>query len=175
MGIRNNLNNIFLIGFSGSGKSKIGKILSRSLSYKFIDTDRYIEHIKKKKVHEIINDEGELSFRNIETEILHNLEYTKNNLVVSTGGGIPTIEQNNKIMKRSGIIIWLYASLEIIKYRLNKTKEIRPLLGNNLRSEKVEEMFNKRQKNYSIADIKINTDLKDPKAIMEEIEGLINE
>ena len=171
MGIKNNLNNIFLIGFSGSGKSKIGKILSRSLSYKFIDTDRYIEHIKKKKVHEIINEEGELSFRNIETEILHNLDYTKNNLVVSTGGGIPTIEQ----MKRSGIIIWLYASLEIIKDRLNKTKEIRPLLGNNLRSEKVDEMFNKRQKNYTIADIKINTDLKDPKAIMEEIEGLINE
>ena len=106
MGIKNNLNNIFLIGFSGSGKSKIGKILSRSLSYKFIDTDRYIEHIKKKKVHEIINEEGELSFRNIETEILHNLDYTKNNLVVSTGGGIPTIEQNNIIMKRSGIIIW---------------------------------------------------------------------
>ena len=85
------------------------------------------------------------------------------------------IEQNNIIMKRSGIIIWLYASLEIIKDRLNKTKEIRPLLGNNLRSEKVDEMFNKRQKNYTIADIKINTDLKDPKAIMEEIEGLINE
>lgn len=175
MGIRNNLNNIFLIGFSGSGKSKIGKILSRSLSFKFIDTDRYIENLKKKKVHEIINEEGELSFRNIETEILNNLDYTKNNLVVSTGGGIPTIEQNNIIMKRSGIIIWLYASLEIIKNRLNKTKEIRPLLGNNLSSENVDEMFNKRQKNYSIADIKINTDLKDPKAIMEEIKGLINE
>ena len=77
METKNKINNIFLIGFSGSGKSKIGKTLSKVLNFTFIDTDRKIEQIKQKKIHEIIDEYGENYFRQFETEILQKIDYEK--------------------------------------------------------------------------------------------------
>ena len=77
METKNKINNIFLIGVSGSGKSKIGKTLSKVLNFTFIDTDRKIEQIKQKKIHEIIEEYGEKYFREFETEILQKIDSYK--------------------------------------------------------------------------------------------------
>ena len=98
METKNKINNIFLIGFSGSGKSKIGKTLSKVLNFTFIDTDRKIEQIKQKKIHEIKDEYGENYFRQFEAEILQKIDYEKKDLVIATGGGVPTINENNIIM-----------------------------------------------------------------------------
>ena len=175
METKNKINNIFLIGFSGSGKSKIGKTLSKVLNFTFIDTDRKIEQIKQKKIHEIIEEYGEKYFREFETEILQKIEYKKKDLVIATGGGVPTINENNIIMKSNGIIIWLDTSLKVIKSRLKGTNEIRPLLGKNINSTEVTEMYENRKKNYNIANIKIDTSEKNVNQIVEEIKDKLNE
>ena len=103
------------------------------------------------------------------------LDYEKKDLVISTGGGVPTINENNIIMKTNGIIIWLYTSLKVIKSRLKGTNEIRPLLGKNINSTEVAEMYENRKKNYNIANIKIDTSEKNVNQIVEEIKDKLNE
>ena len=106
-------NNIFLIGFSGSGKSSVGKKLAKSLDYNFLDTDRIIEKITSVSIDENIKTKGEKEFRKIETEVLSKIDFTQNN-IISTGGGLPTIKENIRIMKDNGSIIWLKASINSI-------------------------------------------------------------
>ena len=91
-------NNIFLIGFSGSGKSSVGKKLAKSLNYNFLDTDRIIEKTTSLSIDETISTKGEKEFRNIETQVLSKIDFSQNN-VISTGGGLPTEKDNIRIMK----------------------------------------------------------------------------
>ena len=78
-------------------------------------------------------------------------------------------------MKSNGIIIWLDTSLSVIKSRLKGTNEIRPLLGKNINSTEVTEMYENRKKNYNIANIKIDTSKKNVNQIVEEIKDKLNE
>ena len=89
-------NNIFLIGFSGSGKSSVGKKLAKHLNYNFLDTDRIIEKTTSLSIDETINTKGEKEFRNIETQVLSKIDFSQNN-VISTGGGLPTEKDNIRI------------------------------------------------------------------------------
>ena len=134
-----------------------------------------LDALPQKKIHEIIEEYGEKYFREFETEILQKIEYKKKDLVIATGGGVPTINENNIIMKSNGIIIWLDTSLSVIKSRLKGTNEIRPLLGKNINSTEVTEMYENRKKNYNIANIKIDTSKKNVDQIVQEIKDKLNE
>ena len=162
------LSNLFLIGFSGSGKSSVGKSLAKSLSYNFIDTDRIIEIQNGKTIDEIILDNGEDEFRKTETKVLSEIDFSKNN-IIATGGGIPTIDKNLSIMQDKGFIIWLEASVDSIFKRLNKSREIRPLIGSNVKKENIINLFNSRLSVYNVANIKIDTNEKDINQIVMEI------
>ena len=161
-------NNIFLIGFSGSGKSSVGKKLAKHLNYNFLDTDRIIEKTTSLSIDETINTKGEKEFRNIETEVLSKIDFSQNN-VISTGGGLPTKKENINIMKKNGSIIWLKASIDSIFDRLKNSKEIRPLIGNHIEKENIESLYNSRQSVYNIADFSINTDNKNLDEITKEL------
>ena len=165
---KNMANNIFLIGFSGSGKSSVGKKLAKHLNYNFLDTDRIIEKTTSLSIDETINTKGEKEFRNIETEVLSKIDFSQNN-VISTGGGLPTEKDNIRIMKNNGSIIWLKASIDSIFDRLKNSKEIRPLIGNHIEKENIESLYNSRQSVYNIADFSIDTDNKNLDEITKEL------
>ncbi len=168
MGNRENKANLFLIGFSGSGKSSVGKQLAKRLDYNFVDTDRIIEENTGQTIDETLRFKGEKEFRKIETRVLSQIDYSKKN-IIATGGGIPTIDKNIKIMQNEGSIIWLKASIDSIFSRLFKSKEIRPLLGSNLKKENINNLFNSRLNVYNIADKTIDTNDKKIEQIINEI------
>ena len=95
---------IFLIGFMGSGKSTTGKQLAKCLGYGFVDTDKRIVERFGMSVNEIFDRLGESRFRESETGLLNEL-CAKDNLVVSTGGGLPCHADNMEIINRSGISV----------------------------------------------------------------------
>ncbi len=91
--------NIYLIGFMGCGKTKIGKILSKSLNYEFLDLDMHIQNLEKMSISDIFNKKGEVYFRQLESTILSKTSNIKKT-VVSTGGGIILSKKNRLFLSR---------------------------------------------------------------------------
>lgn len=118
------MNNIYLIGMPGCGKSTIGAKVAEKIGATLIDADEHIVNREGRTIPEIF-EEGESAFRKAETEALKDLA-SKDNLFVATGGGIVTVPENIEIMKSSGKVIFIDASAEFI---LDKSSlEGRPLL-----------------------------------------------
>lgn len=118
---------IYLIGFMGSGKSTVGKRLALRLKYSFVDMDKAIEGKSGMPVRKIFEEKGEDEFRRMEHNLV--LETVKmNNVVVSTGGGVPCFFDNMDIINRSGISIYLKMTSEDLLKRLKGSKYERPLI-----------------------------------------------
>lgn len=118
---------IFLVGFMGSGKSTIGKLLAQALGYRFIDLDTHIESFKKKTISEIFSLYGEHGFRKIEQEALKSLSSVQE-IVVASGGGTPCFYDNMEWMKTSGTVIFLDCSIPSLFERLKSEQAHRPLI-----------------------------------------------
>jgi shikimate kinase len=161
------MRNIVLIGFMGSGKTVVSKVLSKKLKMKIKDTDELIEKKTKLKIKEIFAKYGEEYFREIEKKVVSNVSKRKN-IIISTGGGIVKNELNIKNLKKNGIIVYLKNSFLTSVKRL-KNKKDRPLFDHqNLKNTK--KLFNLRQKLYkNAADIIIKTDNKSIKEVAKEI------
>ena len=105
------LTNIVLIGMPGCGKSTIGKILAKNTGKKFVDSDEQIIHLASKSIEEIFHDNGQNYFRQLETEILR--KYGKESgLVIATGGGCVTREENYPLLHQNGKIVWLQRNIK---------------------------------------------------------------
>lgn len=157
--------NIILIGFMGSGKTSVGELLARRMSYHFKDTDLLIEQKEQKAINQIFQLRGEDYFRNLETELLQDLEPSLYHTVLSTGGGMPVREQNQKLLKELGFVVYLKTSTETTVNRLRGDQK-RPLLqGTNLK-DNVEKMLTLRTPIYeSTAHKLVITDGKTPDEI----------
>jgi shikimate kinase len=164
--------NIILIGFMGSGKSSVGKLLAKQLNYNYNDTDEMIEVREGIIINEIFSRYGEKYFRELETTLLLSLKNTLEKTVLSTGGGMPIIESNTKLLSMMGQVIYLRTSQSNIINRLS-ADTTRPLLkGENLK-DKVEHLLTQRNSKYEeAADIIIDTDDKSIEDIVREIGGL---
>jgi shikimate kinase len=162
-------NNIILIGYMGCGKSTLGKKLSFRERIALLDTDKMIEQRQKKTVSEIFEEEGETAFRQMETECLEEiLNYTER-YVIAVGGGLPLKEQNQKLLKRLGTVLYLRAKPDTIYGRL-KNDTTRPLLRGENPQEKIKAMIAVRGPVYeAAADTVIDVDGKGYEAIIEEI------
>lgn len=171
---------IFLTGFMGTGKSRIGKLLSKKLNTHFVDTDDVIELNYKKTITQIFEDFGEQKFRQIETEIISDLVNKNDMVVFSLGGGSLLNKQNLELIINSGLLIYVKSSLEEIWERTkNKTK--RPLLLINgefptktLFMEKANILMQARQPGYNKSQIVIDRDGKEAEEVVGEILSLIN-
>ena len=115
---------IFLVGYMGSGKTTIGRELSKKLGFEFIDTDIYIENRFHKTINEIFATMGEEKFREIETNILKEVSDFEN-VIIAVGGGTPCFNNNMEIMKEKGTVIFLNPDLDELTYRLNLVKATR--------------------------------------------------
>jgi len=164
-------NNISLVGFMGSGKTTVGKLLSEDLSFLFIDTDRIIEHIKGIKIKEIFNKYGEEYFRKIESDILNKI-YCNKKCVFACGGGIFTVEKNIRIIKENSIIFFLDVSPQEA-YRRIAGDDSRPLLDSSVDLKKrIVDLISSREESYNNhSDYKIKVDGKTPQLIKDEIKN----
>lgn len=120
---------IFLVGFMGAGKTTIGKELAKKLKFKFVDLDDLVQSSTKKSISTIFEKEGEIAFRIHEQQALLKLADI-NNLVIATGGGCATYENNMSWMNEHGYTIYLYAHPGVLFHRLAKNKDGRPLIEN---------------------------------------------
>jgi shikimate kinase len=166
-------NNIILIGYMGCGKSTLGKKLSFRERIALLDTDKMIEQRKKKTVSEIFASDGEESFRRMETECLKEiLRYTER-YVIAVGGGLPLKEQNQRLLKKLGTVLYLRAEADTIYGRL-KNDTTRPLLQGENPQEKIKVMLENRGPVYeAVADAVIDVDGKSYEVIIEEILNIV--
>ena len=159
--------NIFLVGPMGSGKSSLGKKLAKSLDKKFIDTDKEIEKRENKTINEIFENNGEKYFREKEKEFLINIPNNLN-IIIATGGGIITNQENRKKLKENKVI-FLNASIERQSKRTSKSDK-RPLLKNVNRLKKLRELYDQRLELYrEVSNIEINVDKFKSKDILIKI------
>ena len=158
--------NLVLVGMMGSGKSSIGKILSKKLEFEFIDTDNKIEEIEKKTISEIFKKNGEKYFRNVEEVI--SLKFLKlNNKVIALGGGGYINPNIRKFTLKNCISIWLDWKHETIINRIKSSKK-RPLAV-KLSNLELQKLIIKRSVLYNLSHYKINCDKLDKKQIVEKI------
>ena len=150
-----NKKNICIMGLMGSGKSIIGKDLSKYLNLNFYDTDKEIELMTKKKINEIFEEEGESYFRDIEEKVCIEI-LTNDNCVISLGGGSIISKKIRKKIKNNSYSIYLQVTLNNLLNRLKFSRK-RPLLNNNSnKSEIMRKLLKDRQKYYEKADLIIN-------------------
>ena len=161
--------NICIMGLMGSGKSIIGKDLSKYLNLEFYDTDKEIELKTKKSISTIFQEKGESYFRNIEEKIC--LEILKHdNCVISLGGGSIINQKIRKIIKRNSYSIYLQVKLKHLEKRL-KTSNKRPLVDKNLNKKLIlERLYNDRRKFYEMADFIVDNN-EDKFQVLEKIKS----
>ena len=155
---------LYLIGFMCSGKTTVGKLLSEKLGFEYIDIDEIIEKKEKMSIPEIFKKKGEQYFRKLEFEILKEISQ-KDNIVVSTGGGLGANKEALNFMKEKGKVIWLNIDFQTFLERCSSS-ENRPLLRRPL--NELRELFEKRKEVYKNAHIEVNGEKK-PQKIVEEI------
>tara|TARA_X000001036_G_scaffold254204_1_gene236683 strand:- start:546 stop:1055 length:510 start_codon:yes stop_codon:yes gene_type:complete len=167
-----NINQIFLIGMMGSGKSTVGVMLAEQLDWTFIDIDTELEKDSGLSVSEMFKD-GENTFRTYETEKLEEIA-SKDHIVCATGGGIVLNEHNYKILDQS-FCVYLDTSLDTLCNRVAHDNS-RPLLSGGNKKEIMKEIFDTREERYkSLSKLNIRTDDKSIKDSCKTIMESINE
>ena len=166
------MKNIVLVGFMGTGKTEVGKILSKKLGYALIDADTEIEKKQNMTITEIFRQQGEPAFRDIESEIIKKLAGMKKT-VISTGGGAVLRPENISNLKSNGVVVCLSATPETVLQRTSVNND-RPLLQTENPLQKINELLEYRRPYYEKADIMIDTENKNPLEIAEEIIRKIN-
>lgn len=159
------MKNIVLIGFMGTGKSCVGRLLAEKTNFSFIDTDIIIENDNQMSIPEMFTKFGEPYFRTKEKKAIKKAA-AQCNAVISTGGGVPMDIENMKILRETGVIICLCASVDTIIQR-TKNRNNRPLLAKE--KDKITALLNKRRPAYNNADFIIDTDDLSPWQIVCEI------
>lgn len=161
-----------------SGKSTIGKRLSKKLSLNFIDLDDYIIEKEKMSISDVFKNKGEVYFRLIENKYLKEILSEKDNFVLSLGGGTPCYANNmEEINKENTISIYLEGGTATMIERLIRKKAKRPLIA-SLGDDKIPEFVAKhlfeRRPFYELAKLKVKIDKKTKKDVAKELVKLLN-
>ena len=160
--------NIVLIGFMGAGKSTISEFLKTVFAMEVIEMDQIIAERQSMSISDIFETYGEEYFRDLETNLLIEMQ-SKKNMVISCGGGVPMRERNVVEMKKNGRVVLLTAKPETILNRV-KDNHDRPLLEGNKTVPFIADLMEKRREKYqAAADIVIETDDKSELEICEEL------
>lgn len=164
---------IFLVGPMGSGKSKIGKLLSSKLNLNLFDIDQEIEAKFEKTIVDIFAMEGEESFRKKEISFLSEINQIED-AVVSTGGGIIEASVNRDLLKKEKYVVFLNASVES-QFQATKDKTKRPLLNNENPRQVLESLYERRLELYkSVSNLELSPDLLSNEDIVKKIINFLN-
>ncbi len=159
--------NIALIGFMGSGKSTIGKVLARRIGWTFLDSDALIEKKQECAIPEIFSKYGEGYFRECERAMLAEVASLKK-IVLATGGGLPTCEENWEILRRGFYTVYLKVNFDILFERIAGDRS-RPLLQKYPTRDQLKELYLSRLCWYERAHVIIDTTHKKVDVIVGEI------
>lgn len=159
---------IILIGFMGAGKTTVGKKLATSLGLSFLDLDQFLEAETGRRIKDIFKEDGEEMFRSIETKMLRRALSTKSDIVLATGGGIITKEENKRLLEKEEKIFYLKADYNTLYHRLLKDTS-RPLLLAEDREAKIKSLLELRLPKYeNLAKYTVETDGKAVDEIVAE-------
>jgi shikimate kinase len=166
------MENIFLIGFMGAGKSTIARELQKRLDMNLVEMDARIVEEQGMSINDIFAQYGETHFRDIESQLILTIG-DEGSTVVSCGGGVVLRPQNTEYMKKSGKVVYLKTSPETIFERVRYSTD-RPILNGNMNVEYIAGLLEKRRPLYeSAADITVVTDNRSCEEICSEIIKLL--
>ncbi|CAM1354110.1 shikimate kinase [Tenacibaculum insulae] len=169
---------IVLIGYMGSGKSTIGRLLAETNNVSFIDLDNYIEEKEKMSVSDIFEQKGEIYFRKQEHLYLKEVLALKENIVLALGGGTPCYAGNMDVLKtfKTATTVYLKTSINTIVNRLINEKSERPLVA-RLKKDELPEFIAKhlfeRSYFYNKSAYKLTVDAKSIDEIVSELNNLL--
>ena len=150
------MSNIYLVGFMGTGKTETARLLAKQLKRAFVDMDESIVKSEKMPIARIFTTKGEPYFRKLEKDIIRTLS-RKDNLVVACGGGSFVDPENIATLKKSGTVICLTSSVEMILKRTGGSR-VRPLLNVDVPKKRAEELLSQRRPFYAQAHYTIDCD-----------------
>jgi shikimate kinase len=161
--------NLVLVGFMGTGKTEVGRLVASALNRRFVDMDRLIADRQGMPVAEIFRSRGEAAFRALEAEAAAELAALRG-LVISTGGGVVLSADNVARLRENGFVVWLDASVDVLRQRL-QNDTTRPLLAGEA---DMAALYESRRALYRLAaHVRVDTGDKPPLAVAREIMGLI--
>jgi shikimate kinase len=161
------MKNITLVGFMGTGKTTVGKLLAKRLGYRFVDSDDEIESEQGVSITHIFSELGEAHFRDLETDMLKRLS-KREGLVISAGGGAVIRAENVENLKKGGPVVCLAATPEEIYERVKHSTH-RPLLKVDDPLGRIRELLDLRRKFYSRADFTVDTGGLGPEEVVGRI------
>lgn len=167
--LRTDTKRIYLVGYRGAGKSTIGPLLAKSLTWSFVDCDREVEKMCGQTVKELFDSGGEPLFRAMESELLS--KYAQlNNVVVAWGGGI-VLAPNSIRRLKDGWCVWLQASPGTLWSRLQAdTENPRPALTTLTGIDEVQKVLADRTPLYQqVADLVVSTENRSPEQVVTDI------
>ena len=159
--------NLVLTGMMGVGKSTIGQDLASKLDIQFKDVDKIIEEEVSLSIADIFEKKGEEFFRKIEEKETLN-QIKEKNIILALGGGAFMNEKIRENIKKLSVSFWLDLEPKYLFQRINMNKR-RPLLNSKSSEQDVKNLYEKRKKTYSLADYKIDCNLKTKDEIIKEI------
>ena len=162
---------LYLVGMMGSGKTSTGRPLAERLGYGFVDADAVIEQAAGCSIPEIFERDGEAGFRALESQVLNAISQ-RHSLVVATGGGVVT-QQENWGLLHSGIVIWLDVVPEQLMQRLKADSTVRPLLQTDDPDAALNALLNQRRPLYAEADLTVVINQETPLAVADGILQLL--
>ena len=162
---------LYLVGMMGSGKTSTGRPLAEQLGYGFVDADAVIEQAAGCSIPEIFERDGEAGFRALESQVLNAISQ-RHSLVVATGGGVVT-QQENWGLLHSGIVIWLDVVPGQLMQRLKADSTVRPLLQTDDPDAALNALLNQRRPLYAEADLTVVIDQETPAAVADGILQLL--
>lgn len=167
--------NIALIGFMGVGKTAVGRALARKLGKQFVEMDSLIEQKAGKSIPDIFQQDGEITFRELEIEVTREVARGKN-LVIACGGGIVLNKINIDRLRQQAIIVLLTASPRVILKRTSGDGVRRPLLEVGDPALTIRELLKFRKPCYEHAsDTRIDTSRLDIESVVAQITARIRD
>jgi shikimate kinase len=165
---------IYLVGFSGTGKSTVARLVAERLGWQAYDLDQLVAERAGMEIPEIFAREGEPAFRDRESQALRDLPCDRG-FVVATGGGAPLREENRRVMAERGWVVALEARAELLHGRIEAQRQalapdaVRPLLGTGDALERIRGLKQARQPVYALADWTVHTDRLTPEQVADEV------
>jgi shikimate kinase len=161
------ISNLALIGFMGTGKSSVGRLVADQLRFTFLDTDDVLVSRAGKPITEIFAHEGEAVFRQRECALVQELAL-RTRTVIATGGGLPVNPANLASLKTHALVMCLWASPEKIWERV-RGQNHRPLLNDPNALAKLRALLEAREPFYRQADVLVNTEMRSLREVAHQV------